>query len=193
MQEVLPELNRALAGYPYDPDKARQLLKQGGYRGQKIAVGAPIGRYTLDKELGEAVAGMLEQVGVDVAYKPQEWGTYAPPLFRGEKAGVNLIGMGNNPMLPEFVFTLWLLPGGQGEVYTRGRPEHWEREVGAVAILPRDDPRRKGILDTLQAEALDFAPWILLVNLVDVYGLSDRVEWAPFPTETRYFYDAKPR
>jgi peptide/nickel transport system substrate-binding protein len=193
MQEVLPELNKTLPGYPYDPEKARQLLEQAGYHGQKIEVGAPIGRYTLDKELGEAVAGMLEQVGVNVAYKPQEWGTYAPPLFRGEKVGVNLIGMGNAPMLPEFVFTLWLLPGGQGEVYAKGRPEHWEREVGEVAMLPRSDPRRQEILNDVQAEALDFAPWILLVNLVDVYGMSDKVEWAPFPTESRYFYDAKRR
>jgi hypothetical protein len=55
------------------------------------------------------------------------------------------------------------------------------------------DPKRKPVLDRLQAEALDWAPWILLVNLVDIYALSDRVDWEPFPTEYRNFKDARVR
>lgn len=193
MQETIPELNKELQGYSYNPDKARELLKQGGYNGEKIKLGAPIGRYTLDKELGEAVAGMLEEVGVNVEYKPAEWGTYAPPLFKGEASGINLIGMGNVVLLPQWVFTLWLLPGGQGEVYTKGRPENWKQDIDEVSILAREDPRRQQLLNKLQAEALDFAPWIFLVNLKDVYGLSNKIEWQPYPTETRIFIDAKPR
>src|SRR5262249_59001956 len=63
MQETIPELNRSLAGYPYDLQKAKDLLKQGGYQGQPIKVNTPIGRYTLDKELGEAVGGGLGKAG----------------------------------------------------------------------------------------------------------------------------------
>lgn len=193
MQEVIPELNTRLRGYPYDPERARELLQQGGYKGETIKIGAPAGRYTLDKEVGDAVSGMLRKVGVKVDYRPQEWGTYAQPMLSGKMSGANLIGMGNILMLPEFVFTLWLLPGGQGDLYARGRPAHWERDVAQVSLMTPGDPRRKQILDRLQAEALDWAPWILLVNLVDIYALSDRVDWEPFPTEYRNFKDARPR
>jgi peptide/nickel transport system substrate-binding protein len=193
MQEVIPELNTNLKGYPYDPERARELLQQANYRGEPIKISAPIGRYTLDKEMGDAVAGMLRKVGLKVEYRPQEWGTYAQPMLSGKSSGVNLIGMGNILMLPEFVFTLWLLPKGQGDVYAAGRPSHWEAEVNRVSLMTPGDPRRKPILDRLQAEALDWAPWIMLVNLVDVYALSDRVEWRPFPTEYRNFKDARPR
>jgi hypothetical protein len=95
--------------------------------------------------------------------------------------------------LPEFVFTLWMLPGGQGDVYTKGRPANWQREVEAVSLLRKGDARRQPMLDKLQAEALEWAPWILLINLRDVYALSSRVNWEPYPAEFRNFKEAKPR
>jgi peptide/nickel transport system substrate-binding protein len=193
MQETIPEINRNLTGYPYDPQKARDLLKQAGYKGETIRVNAPTQRITLGKELGEAVAGMLERVGVTVEFKASEWGTYAPPLLAGKASGVSLSGMGNILLLPEWVFTLWLLPGGQGEVYTKGRPENWERDVAQLSLLPRGNRERQALLDRLQAEALEWAPWIFLINLRDVYALSDRVNWEPYATEYRNFKDAKPR
>jgi peptide/nickel transport system substrate-binding protein len=193
MQETIPELNRNLAGYAYDPQKARELLKQAGYQGQPIKVNTPTGRYTLDKELGEAVAGMLEKVGVTVEFKASEWGGYAQPLFQGKASGISLIGMGNTVFLPEWVFTLWLLPGGQGEAYTKGRPENWEGDVGRLSLMARGNRERQALVERLQAEALDFTPWILLVNLKDIYALSDRVVWEPYPNEVRNLKDARPR
>ena len=147
MQETIPELNRNLAGYAYDPQKARDLLKQAGYQGQPIKVNTPTGRYTLDKELGEAVAGMLEKVGVTVEFKASEWGGYAQPLFQGKASGISLIGMGNTVFLPEWVFTLWLLPGGQGEAYTKGRPENWEGDVGRLSLMPRGNRERQALVE----------------------------------------------
>src|SRR5262249_19546438 len=187
MQETIPELNKSLHGYPYDPEKAKELLKQGGYKGEVIKVNAPTQRITLGKELGEAVAGMLEKVGVSVELKTAEWGTYAPPLLSGKASGVSLSGMGNIVLLPEWGFTLWLLPGGQGEVYTKGRPANWEKDVAQLSLLPRGNPQRQATLDRLQAEALEWAPWIFLINLRDVYALSDRVDWEPYATEYRNF------
>jgi peptide/nickel transport system substrate-binding protein len=193
MQETIPEINKGLTGYPYDPQKARDLLRQAGYKGETIRVNAPTQRITLGKELGEAVAGMLEKVGVTVEFKASEWGTYAPPLLAGKASGVSLSGMGNILLLPEWVFTLWLLPGGQGEVYTKGRPANWEKDVAQVSLLARGNPQRQPLLDRLQAEALEWAPWIFLINLRDVYALSDRVSWEPYATEYRNFKDARPR
>jgi peptide/nickel transport system substrate-binding protein len=193
MQDVIPEINPALHGYPYNPQRARELLKQGGYAGQPIPVGAPIGRYTLDKELGEAVSNMLHDVGVNVEYTPKEWGSYGPGVLTGKAHGISLIGNGNIVMLPEFVFTLWLLPGGQGEAYTPGRPANWQAEVARVSILPPGNAERRTLLNKLQAEALDWAPWIFLINNVDIYALSDKIDWQPYSIEYRDFRDAKVR
>jgi hypothetical protein len=136
---------------------------------------------------------MLEKAGVTVEFKASEWGGYAQPLFSGKASGISLIGMGNIVFLPDWVFTLWLLPGGQGEAYTKGRPANWEGDVARLALMPRGNRERQPLLDKLQAEALDFAPWILLVNLKDIYALSDRVVWEPYPNEMRNLKDARPR
>jgi len=193
MQALVPEINRSLRGYPYDPAKAQQLLKAGGYKGETIHLGAPIGRFTLGQELGEAVAGMLTKVGVNVQYQPTEWGSYWPPLGSGKAHGINLIGNGNTILLPEYVFSLWLLPGGQGEVYTRGRPADWEPGVERASLLPVGNLERKQLFDKLQAEVLAWAPWILLINDKDGYAINNRVDWQPYPLELRIFRDAKLR
>ena len=59
--------------------------------------------------------------------------------------------------------------------------------------MTRGNRERQALVDKLQAEALDFTPWILLVNLKDIYALSDGVVWEPYPNEVRNLKDARPR
>jgi ABC-type oligopeptide transport system substrate-binding subunit len=48
--------------YPYDPDKAKQLLTQAGLgSGFSITLDTPDGRYLQDKAIAEAIAGMLSK------------------------------------------------------------------------------------------------------------------------------------
>jgi peptide/nickel transport system substrate-binding protein len=54
---TVSDRNPALESYPYDPEKAAQLLQEAGAIGKTITLEAPHNRYTLDRELGEAVAG----------------------------------------------------------------------------------------------------------------------------------------
>jgi hypothetical protein len=39
---------------------------------------------------------------------------------------------------------------------------------------------------------MDYAPGVLLLNFKDIYALSDKVAWQPFPNERRDMYDAPP-
>src|SRR5690606_37182246 len=63
--------------YEYDPDKARALLAEAGL-GDGVAVEmlGPVGRYTKDKELQEAIAGMLADVGITVTHVQPEWAEF---------------------------------------------------------------------------------------------------------------------
>jgi hypothetical protein len=62
-----------------------------------------------------------------------------------------------------------------------------------VSILPSGNTERRTLLNKLQAEALDWAPWILLINNMDIYALSDKIDWQPYSIEYRDFRDAKAR
>ncbi len=68
-------------GYPYDPQKARQLLKEAGYSNLKLELITPKGRYLNDYETAIALQGMLKEVGVTVDVKPMEWGTYVGKIL----------------------------------------------------------------------------------------------------------------
>jgi peptide/nickel transport system substrate-binding protein len=56
--------------YDYNVTKAKQLLSDAGYpNGFPLTLLGPQGRYTADKESLEAVAGMLQQVGIKTTVK----------------------------------------------------------------------------------------------------------------------------
>ena len=51
--------------YTYNPEKARELVKQAGYpNGVDVELSTPVGRYTLDKQITEAMVPMLNAVGI---------------------------------------------------------------------------------------------------------------------------------
>ncbi len=67
--------------YPYDPQKARQLLKEAGYNGLKLELITPKGRYLNDYETAVALQGMFKEIGITLDVKPMEWGTYVAKIL----------------------------------------------------------------------------------------------------------------
>jgi peptide/nickel transport system substrate-binding protein len=68
----------SLKPFEYDLAKAKSLLAETGYDGSPLKMGAPIGRYAMDKQVGEAIAGMLKKAGVNVQFEALEWSAYIP-------------------------------------------------------------------------------------------------------------------
>ncbi len=72
--------------YPYDPEKAKALLKEAGYpNGFDMALAVPKGRYLMDYEIGQYVQAALAKVGVRVNLVTWEWGTYIAKVSKGPK------------------------------------------------------------------------------------------------------------
>ena len=65
--------------YTYNPEKAKELLKQAGYpNGVDVELQTPVGRYTLDKQLSEAMIPMLNAAGFRAKLATPEWATCGP-------------------------------------------------------------------------------------------------------------------
>jgi len=74
---------KKLGPYPYDPEKARKLLAEAGYpNGFEVTLITPSGRYLFDKQIAEAVAQYLRDVGIKVTLKTYDWPTYVTMLFK---------------------------------------------------------------------------------------------------------------
>ena len=64
--------------YGYNPEKARELLKEAGAANLTFTVHHSPGRYLLSGQVLEAVQGYLKQVGVTLKVVDLEWGTLSP-------------------------------------------------------------------------------------------------------------------
>jgi peptide/nickel transport system substrate-binding protein len=68
--------------FSYNPGKARQMLAAAGASGMKVKMMAPNGRYLQDYQVGQAVAGYLRAVGLDVELMaPMDFPTYTSRLY----------------------------------------------------------------------------------------------------------------
>ncbi len=82
--------DKSLEPYPYDPQRARELLADAGYPdGFEMGFAAPAGAYTNFEQVAEAVQGYLREVGIETDLSIMESGRYwdleaqkeLPPLF----------------------------------------------------------------------------------------------------------------
>lgn len=70
--------------YDYDPEKARALLKSAGLEGVEITLSTPVGRYTADRQITEAMVPMLEAAGFKVTLDTPEWATLWANVQQGK-------------------------------------------------------------------------------------------------------------
>jgi peptide/nickel transport system substrate-binding protein len=62
--------------YQYDPTKAKQLVTEAGFpNGVDVEFYTPVGRYTLDKQIAEAIVPMLTEAGIRTKLQTPEWAT----------------------------------------------------------------------------------------------------------------------
>lgn len=70
--------------YEYSPEKAKRLLAQAGYpNGVDVELQTPVSRYTLDKQITEAMSAMLTGAGIRTKLLTPEW----PTLWANVQAG----------------------------------------------------------------------------------------------------------
>jgi peptide/nickel transport system substrate-binding protein len=99
MPSLLPYFNNNVKPYPYDPDKAKQMLKDAGVANLKTELWyMPIPRpYMPDaKSIAQVMQQNLEKVGVSAKLVTYEWGTYLTKTGEGEHPTCLLGWTGDN-------------------------------------------------------------------------------------------------
>ena len=86
--------------YEFNPQKSRQLLAEAGYpNGLDVDFISPEGRYTKDKEVAQAIAGMLQAAGFRVKHTSVVWNRFVETFNGrnnpGAKPFIYYIGYGN--------------------------------------------------------------------------------------------------
>jgi peptide/nickel transport system substrate-binding protein len=80
------------SAYPYDLQKAKQLLTEAGYPNGFEAVIKLPERYVYARRSGEIIADMLSQVGIKLKIELIEWGQWIDRVFKNADYDLTVIG-----------------------------------------------------------------------------------------------------
>lgn len=177
--------------YPYDPNKARQLLKDAGYGpgDLKLTFDFPLGQIPNSKDVAETVAAMWEAVGVKVTLKATEWGGYwknvnGPPSAKDEVFMMysNAPGADSSEVMqPYFV---------KGASWNWTAYDNPEIEALVLKAGTSMDPKvREPVYQQLAAKLHDDAVWVFLYQWVNLFGVREGLTLTPRPDFQIMAYD----
>ena len=182
--------NEELEPYPYDPDKARELIAEAGVEGAELTFYVTEGGSgMLDPvAMGTAIQADLEAVGFDVSIETYEWNTFlgeVNPGLEGKADMAEMAWMTNDPDTLPFLAlrtAAWPEEGGFNSGYY-SNPEV-DRLLEAARVST-DQEERARLYKEMQTIVQEDAPWLFVANWKQNAVTSDRVE--NFTLEPSFF------
>ncbi len=182
--------NEELAPYPYDPDRARELLAEAGAEGASLTFYVTEGGSgMLDPvAMGTAIQADLAAVGLDVTIETYEWNTFlgrVNPGLEGQADMAQMAWMTNDPDTLPFLALrtdAWPEAGGFNSGY------YSNPEVDALleaARVETDQDERARLYREMQVIVQEDAPWVFVANWMQNAVTNDRVEG--FELEPSFF------
>ena len=163
--------NPDIKARPYDPDKARQLLKEAGYDGAKpFPITTQSGKYASDIDLCNAIVGMLGNVGVSATIKVVEGGVWVQMAGANQPGPMYLVGwysLGDGDFC-----TTWYTSGSKRAQWTN---DEYEKLFIAARSTNDSDARLKAyrrMMEIMHAEN----PSVFLFGLPSLWGVSKSIK-----------------
>jgi peptide/nickel transport system substrate-binding protein len=179
--------------YDYNPEKAKQLLKEANFDFSKtVSMRTPQGRYLFDKQVSEAVQAYLQAIGVKAELRTYDWPTYIAglqkPLAESELE-VFLLGWG--PLILDADMGLYGQftcevnpPKGLGSAFYCD-PEY--DTIMKDSRKEQDPQKRLALLKKASQKVWDDSPWLWLHVEKFVLAYSSKIN-GMVVTPTEKFY-----
>jgi peptide/nickel transport system substrate-binding protein len=170
--------------YPYDPQKARQLLQEAGYGNLEVELQVPTGGNPIKPvEVGQAIAGDWEKLGLKVRLQTIDTNTYAQlkldykigPVFMWNWAGFDADEPIWGNASSDSTWSYW--PGRMPpKLAAKDSVDQLIDEERSII----DGERRKQLFGQIQRIMKDEGAYVPLYQQKDIYALSKRVQnWEP--------------
>lgn len=189
MPPTLWGYNDEIQDYPYDLNKAKELLAQAGYPNgidqELVFYAMPVSRpYMPDgKKVAEALQAEFAKIGVKVRIESPEWATYLDETKEGKKDDLYMLGWtGDNGDPDNFIYTLLdkdTIPGNNRSYYVNEELH----KILVDAQKETDQAKRADLYKQAQVIIKEDAPWIPLVHSTPLMaGKANMKGLVPSPT-----------
>ncbi len=173
--------NPDVVGYPYDPERARELLAEAGYpdgfQANMIIPQSGSGMM-IPVQMNEYIQGNLRDVGIEVGIQSYEWVSYLGIWGQGLNADVTMGNqsiMASDPYVANFLLSGAFTPAEGG--WNIGYYENPEVDaLLAEALATPDREARAEIYHEAWAMITEDAPWIFVVNDLQPMGFKKSVQ-----------------
>lgn len=168
--------NKNLDAYAFNPEKAKELLKEAGYKGEVVQLISERGRWMKDGEISEAVASMISDVGINVKLTFLSWQQWLDTLFNLEKAPDIMFSSNGNELFDmDRFYQAIIKTGGPQSAYSN--PDI-DKKID-VARNEMDPVKRQAMYEELAQLVYDDPFGVSLINLKSIWGISKDLEWEP--------------
>ncbi len=171
--------NEDIVDYPYDPDKAKQLLKEAGAEGLKTDIWAmPVQRpYNPNaRRMAEMIQADWAKIGVEAEIVSFEWGEYLKRSRQGEHDTVLLGWTGDNGDPDNFLYVLLGCEAAKDSA-NRARWCHQPFEDLLVEAKQTSDvDKRTELYKEAQKIFKEEAPWVTIAHSVVFMPVRPEVE-----------------
>ena len=173
-----------LSPYAYDPKKAKEMLAEAGYPNGFSVV---IDTEDFIKDVAQAYAQMLREVGINASVQVWEWSILKPELL-ASKRQMWLGDWGNGSMDPQGIFVPKLGTGERGN-YTGYSNKTLDLLFSLSQITSNLTERAECFIQG-QKIVYEDCPMIWGYVTKEVYGVSRRVQnWTPSPDSRINLHD----
>src|SRR5919112_1296540 len=193
MPSLLPFFNNSIEPYPYDPDKAQQLLKDAGVENLETELWyMPIPRpYMPDaKSVAQIMQQDLKNVGVNAKLITYEWGTYLEKTGQGDHTTCLLGWTGDNGDPDNFLNVL--LNSASATPTDASNVAYYKNPEVDKLLLKAQTPVNESVREDAYYKAQEImhqdAPWVPIAYVKPPIGLEDTVKnFDPNPTSSEAF------
>lgn len=166
-----------LEPYPYDPEKAKELLAEAGYAdGFDLVLTSPNGRYLNDRLASEAIAGMWTEIGVRTTVNVMDWSPFVEGVLGKTHEAFFFLQLG----APLDAGASTNFHAGREGAAWQGYSNDEVSQIIDEAVTVLDADERDAMYRRMGEILYEECPWVFLWNTQGLVGVREEVQdWEP--------------
>lgn len=171
--------NPDLEPYPYDPERAENLIEESGFAGTELTLHTPVGRYLGDVDVADAAAGQINELpNVSCTVERRDFGTLVGEILSTDQSDApmfSLLGWSTPTFDAAYTMNTFFIDG----IWRQYRNDELEQLLIEADNLPLGEERTE-LLQEASRIVHEEAAWVFMHQQENIYGVnSERIDWEP--------------